>query len=62
MGMGVSHTLEIAIYVLKSANGALFYTTLHRGAFKQFSFRWIYYCNSSKSTGKETGKTHLCAL
>ena len=26
------------------------------------SFRWIYYCHSSKSTEKETGKTHLCAL
>ena len=35
---------------------------LHRGAFCQFPFRWIYYCHSSKSTGKETGKTHLCAL
>ena len=30
--------------------------------FCQFLFRWIYYCHSSKSTGKETGKTHLCAL
>ena len=36
--------------------------TLHRGAFCQFPFRWIYYCHSSKFTGKETGKTHLCAL
>ena len=35
---------------------------LHRGAFCQFPFRWIYYCHSSKSTGMETGKTHLCAL
>ena len=26
-----------------------------------FSFK-IYYCHSSKSTGKETDKTHLCAL
>jgi hypothetical protein len=25
-------------------------------------FRWIHYCHSSKSTGKETGKTHLCAV
>ena len=25
-------------------------------------FRWIYYCHSSKSTGKKIGKTHLCAL
>ena len=32
---------------------------LHRGAFCQFPFRWIYYCHSSKSTGKETGKIGL---
>ena len=35
---------------------------MHRGAFCQFPFRWIYYCHSSKFTGKETGKTHLCAV
>ena len=34
----------------------------HRGAFCQFLFLWIYYCHSSKSTGKETCKTHLCAF
>ena len=34
----------------------------HRGAFCQFTFRWIYYCHSIKSTGKDTGKMHLCAL
>ena len=37
-------------------------TSVHRGAFCQFLFRWIYYCHSSKSSGKETGKTHLCAV
>ena len=36
--------------------------SLHRGAFFQFLFRWIHYCHSSKSTGTETGKTHLCLL
>ena len=36
-------------------------TTSHRGAFCQFPFRWIYYCHSSKFTGNETGKAHLCA-
>ena len=36
--------------------------TLHRGAFYQFPFQWIYYYGSNKSTGQETGKTHLCAL
>ena len=38
------------------------FTSLHRGAFCQFPFRWIYYYGSNKSTGKETDKTHLCAL
>ena len=37
-------------------------TALHRSAFCQFPFRWIYYCHSIKSTGKETGKMYLCAL
>ena len=36
--------------------------TLHRGVFCQFPFRWIYYYGSYKSTGKESGKTHICAL
>ena len=36
--------------------------TVHRGAFCQSSFQWIYYCGSNKSTGKETGKKHLCAV
>ena len=37
---------------------------MHRGAFCQFPFRWIYYYGSNKSTGKETGKMHLdlCAM
>ena len=33
---------------------------LHRGAFCQSSFRWIYCYGSNKSTGKGTGKLHLC--
>ena len=36
--------------------------TLHRGAFCQFHFRWFYYYGRSKSNGKETDKTHCCAL
>ena len=36
--------------------------TVHRGAICQFLFRWIYYCHSSKSSGKKTGKTHLCEM
>ena len=35
-------------------------SALHRGAFCQFLFRFIHYCH--KSTGKETCKTHICAL
>ena len=38
------------------------HSAVHRDAFCQFPFRWIYYCHSSKPTGKETGKMHLCAL
>ena len=34
---------------------------IHKGAFCQFPFLWIYYCHSSKSTGKQTGETHLYA-
>ena len=36
--------------------------TVHRDAFCQFLFRWIYYCHSSKSTGRETSKTYLCTM
>ena len=36
--------------------------TMHRGAFCQSFFRGIYYCGSNKSTRKETGKMHLCAM
>ena len=35
---------------------------VHRGAFCQSSFRWIYYYGINKSTGKETGKADLCAV
>ena len=35
---------------------------MHKGASFQFLFQWIHYCHSSKSTEKETGKTHLCAM
>ena len=38
------------------------YRKVHRGAFFQFPFRWFYSYGSNKSTGKETGKTHICAL
>ena len=35
---------------------------VHKGAFCQFLFRWVYYYGNNKSTGKETAKTHLCAV
>ena len=35
---------------------------VHQVAFYQCPFRWIYKCHSSKSAGKETGKTNLCAV
>ena len=35
---------------------------VHRDAFYQFLFRWIYCYDSNKFTGKETGKAHLCAV
>ena len=38
-----------------------FYLAVHGGTLGQFPFRWIYHCHSSKSTGKETGKTTLCS-
>ena len=37
-------------------------SAVHRGAFCQFPFRWIYYYGNNKSTGKETGKMHLCVV
>ena len=51
----------------KFDQGLLFFWTehfspMHRGAFCQFPFRWIYYYCSNKSTGEETSKTHLCAM
>ena len=42
--------------------GSFIQSQQHRDAFCQFPFWWIYYCHSSKSTGKETVKMHLCAL
>ena len=40
----------------------LFTLSMHRSAFCPFPFRWIYYCHSSKSIVKETGKMHFCAM
>ena len=35
---------------------------VHRCALCQCPFRWIYYYDSNKYTGKETDKMHLCAV
>ena len=38
-----------------------FFNAMHRGAFCQFPFRWIYHYDSNEYTGKETEKnTPLC--
>ena len=34
----------------------------HRGAFCQFPLGWFYYYGINKSTGKQTGKMHFCAV
>jgi hypothetical protein len=47
---------------IQTAATILLNQAVHRGAFFQFTFRWIYYCYSSKSTGKETGRTNLFAV
>ena len=56
--------LTLAKSGVRSSETSYFHwcTPVHRGAFCQLPFQWIYYCHSSKSTGKPTGKTHLCAL
>ena len=33
-----------------------FFNAMHRGAFCQFPFRWIYHYDSNEYTGKETEK------
>ena len=50
------------MFFLITAETPCLFNTVHRGAFCQFPFRWVYYYGSNKSTGKETDKTHLCAV
>ena len=52
----------MAIILSLSGPRTVVITPVHRGALFQFLFRWIYYCHSSKSTRKETGKMQLCAV
>ena len=51
---------ETSIRTFKIIAGKLY--RMHRGAFCQFPFRWIYYFGINESTGKETGKMHLCGM
>ena len=55
-------TVLVIIFLRTCFSSAVLSRSVHRGAFWQFPFRWIYYYSSNKSTGKETGKTHLCAV
>ena len=60
-----SNQMWCILLIERSVSGQIrssYQETLHRGAFCQFPFRWIYYYGSNKSTGKEIGKTHLSAL
>ena len=50
------------IHTLMCKRQIVWVKPMHRGAFCQFPFWWIYYYGSNKSTGKETGKTHNCAM
>ena len=53
----------VALFIIKKINqGGFLISAVHRSAFCQFPFRWIYYYGSNKSTGKEIGKTHLSAV
>ena len=54
--------LNSAALLTQGTSDELSYTTLHRGAICQFPVQWIYYSHISESTGKKTGKTHLCVL
>ena len=54
-------TSSFSHFVIVSQLSAPF-DTVHSGAFYQFPFRRIYYYVSNKSTGKDIGKTHLCAV
>ena len=61
-GIARVETKLIRAHLWKKGKAQTKLCSLHRGAFCQFIFWWIYYCYNSKCTGKETGKTHFCAL
>ena len=57
----ISCKIILSKFYFISHQSPMDHSMVHRGAFCQYTFRWIHYCHSSKSTGKETSKTHLCA-
>ena len=61
LNSGNAGTRNLTIYSMIQKDDGMI-TPLHKGGFCQAPFQWIYYYGSNKSTGKETGKTHLCAL
>ena len=61
----IGHCIWVARRAISMKQNFRFWRVLghppvHRGAICQFPFQWIYYYGMNKSTGKETGKTHLC--
>ena len=54
--------LDMSLFWIKKQKCAIIWNTVYRSAVCQFPFWWIYCCHSSKSTKKETDKTHLCAV
>ena len=53
---------KVKLFSTKIKQDKNLFISMHRGAFCQFTLLWIYYYGSNESTGKETGKTHLCAM
>ena len=54
--------IECAVHVALPKRHVYTFKPVHRGAFCQFPFRWIYYYGSNKSTVKEIGKMYLCVV
>ena len=59
-GLFLVYTIHMKLSFSFGQNNA--FLNHFRDVFCLFPFRWIYSYGSNKSTGKETGKTYLCAL
>ena len=54
------YLLYIVTYItITNQSWEYLHSTLHRAAFCQFPFLWIYYCHSSKSNGKENAPLNM---